>query len=48
METPLFAAQGAHQPLELAVEQGEARLKIDGVLRVVGLLDLQIDGVLVQ
>nr|GEW95781.1 hypothetical protein [Tanacetum cinerariifolium] len=44
----LLSAQGCNQPFEFAVEQGEAGLKTDGVFGVIGVLDLGVDGVLVQ
>src|SRR3990167_8187642 len=46
--SPLFAAQGADQAFEFAIKQGEAGLKLHRVFGVVRLLDLQIDGVLIQ
>src|SRR5690606_9110111 len=44
----LFAAQSAYEPFELAIEQGKARLEVNGVLDVTDLLDLHINGVLIK
>src|SRR5690606_15387938 len=43
-----ISPQGRHQPFELAVEEGEAGLEVDGIFRVSGLFGLNFHGIAID